>query len=175
MLFETAGPAHLKERLFYEAPDELFVFVPSHLRGFLWRNVCHGAQFCHNYRSARYIRIRCCGFLQMRASAAPGPRGHKSIQIRFTVFQALPCAAIAFRALLSPLFYVRWKIQFPSPTPRNLPHFLVSLFSRYQTKFQEGRWRGIPPLTKNVKDGARGRFVALKFLPDDVAQDPNAC
>jgi hypothetical protein len=45
-------------------------------------------------------------------------RGDKSIQIRFPFFHALPRATIAFRALLSPLFYVRWKIRFPSPTPQ---------------------------------------------------------
>ena len=44
-------------------------------------------------------------------------RGDKSVQIRFLFFHALPRATIAFRALLSPLFYVQWKIRFPSPTP----------------------------------------------------------
>jgi hypothetical protein len=55
--------------------------------------------------------------------------GNKSIQIRLLVFHRLTCAKIAFRTLLSLLFYAWWEIRFPSPTPLFQP--LASFTCRY--------------------------------------------
>ena len=96
------------------------VYVPSVLWEFVWVKLYHGAQFCHNLGYLDTLELAVQIFTNEGLAVAPSPSGHKSIQIRFLFFHTLPCATIAFRALLSPLFYVRWKIRFPSPTPVSL-------------------------------------------------------